>query len=229
MNLGSPLLALALACALLPLVHADEEAGFVSLFDGKSLEGWKGLDGAWKVEGGAIVCTGRKKGGKNWLIWQGGEPADFELRLEFKFEEGNSGVQVRSHLVEEPFHVQGYQVEIAKAEVMGLWHHSLSPEKYRSHLALAGEKTRYAPDGTKTVETFGDGEAIKKLCRDGEWNELVVVAKGPVLEQHINGQLFSVLTDEDGKYRMKKGLIALQDHGKGTVASFRKIRLREIE
>jgi len=208
----------------------SEETGFTSIFNGKDLSGWKGAEGAWVVEDGAIVCTGRPDGGKTWLIWQGGEPADFELRLEFKFEEGNSGVQIRSHHVEaDPFHMQGYQVEIARSEVMGLWHHSLSPEKYRSHLALAGEKTVYAADGTKSVESFGDGEAIKKHCKDGEWNELIIIAKGDTVTQKINGHLFSVLTDKDAKYAMKKGFIAFQDHGKGTIASFRNIRLKETK
>ncbi|NNE90949.1 MAG: DUF1080 domain-containing protein [Verrucomicrobiales bacterium] len=224
-------LALSFFSLALPFAFAaDDEAGFIPIFNGLNLDGWDGVPGAWKVEEGAIVCTGRKDGGKNWLIWQGGEPADFELRLEFKFEAGNSGVQVRSHLIDDkPFHVQGYQIEIAQSEKMGLWHHSLSPEKYRSHLALAGEKTTYAANGKKTVKEFGNGKAIKKHCKDGEWNELVIIVKGTKLIQKINGHVFSELNDLDKKYKMKSGLIALQDHGKGTVASFRNIRLKPLD
>ena len=40
-------------------------------------------------------CTGKSKE-KNWLIWRKEQPADFILRLEFRWEKGNSGVQVRS-------------------------------------------------------------------------------------------------------------------------------------
>ncbi len=221
---------LLLAALISPLLFAQDEAGFISIFNGKDLSEWDGTPGAWKVKDGAIVCTGQKEGGKNWLIWKGGEPADFELKLEFKFSNGNSGVQVRSHrLDDKPYHVQGYQVEIAKHNVMGLWHHSLSPEKYRSHLALAGEHTTYAADGKKTITTLGDGEALKATCKDDEWNELRIIAKGSSLTQIINGKVFSILTDEDKKYAMQKGLIALQDHGKGTVAAFRNIRLKGLD
>ncbi|MGY8639762.1 MAG: 3-keto-disaccharide hydrolase [Verrucomicrobiales bacterium] len=218
------------ALTLAPLAFAQDEAGFVSIFNGKDLTDWDGVPSAWKVEDGAIVCAGQLKGGKNWLIWEGGEPADFELRLEFKFTSGNSGVQIRSHMMgDTPYHVQGYQVEIAKHDVMGLWHHSLAPEKHRSHLALAGEHTTYAADGTKTVKSIGDGEALKKLCKDGEWNKLVIIAKGSTVTQKINGKTFSILTDLEEKYTMTKGLIALQDHGKGCVAAFRKIRLKPLD
>ena len=211
-----------------PAFSEDDEKGFVSIFNGKDLTGWEGIAEAWKVEKGAIVCTGRNEKVKNWLIWKGDQPSDFILRLEFKFTSGNSGVQIRSHLVKDkpPFHVQGYQVEIALAKVMGLWHHSLSPEKYRSHLAVAGEHSTYQPDGKKSVQSIGDGEKLKAHCKDGDWNKLEIIAQGSVLTQKINGHTFSILTDRDEKYRMKNGLIALQDHGKGTVAAFRNIRLK---
>jgi hypothetical protein len=219
-----------LLLAFTGLLQAQEKDGFVSIFNGIDLTGWNGNEEAWTVQDGAITCTGRDKNEKNWLIWEDGQPADFILKLEFKFTSGNSGVQVRSLLAKDmpPFHVQGYQVEVAKAEVMGLWHHSLSPEKYRSKLALAGEESTYATDGTKTVESIGDGEELKKLCKDGEWNTLEIIAKGPTLTQKINDWVFSILTDEDEKYQMKKGLIALQDHGKGTVVAYRNILLKEL-
>jgi hypothetical protein len=67
---------------------------------------------------------------RNWIIWRGGKPSDFVLRLDFKYEAGNSGVQVRSD--DQGNHqVYGHQVEVA-AQKVGLWHHSLlgatSPE-----------------------------------------------------------------------------------------------------
>lgn len=211
-----------------PAAVADE-ADFQSLFNGKDLTDWEGLEGAWEVRDGAIRCTGRKDGKKNWLIWRGGQPGDFELRLEFRFTSGNSGVQVRSLELEEedkPFHVRGYQVEIAEAEKMGLWHHSLAPEKYRSHLATAGQVARFSPDGEKEAEQVTPPEEIQKHCVDGEWNQLVVIAKGPKLIQKINGVVFAELTDEDKKHSTREGWVALQDHGKGTVAEFRNIRIR---
>jgi hypothetical protein len=211
------------------------EKGFRTIFNGKNLDGWEGLKGAWEVSEGAIRCTGQKEGKKNWLIWRGGQPGDFELRLEFRFTSGNSGVQIRSRELEKEnkaakgarFQVRGYQAEIAAAEKMGLWHHSLAPEKYRSHLTTAGQKGRITAKGEKTAETVAQAEEIQKHCQDGKWNQLVIIASGPKLTQIINGVVFSELVDEDGKHATAKGLIALQDHGKGTVAEFRNIRIKE--
>ena len=162
---------------------------------------------------GAIQCTGGNTM-KNWLIWKGGQLRDFELRLRFKFTKGNSGVQVRSREIAK-WQVRGYQVEIADATKMGLWHHSLAPEKYRSHLATAGQLARIGPDGKKTVEQRADPAKVQSACRDNEWNELVVTAVGSRLVQKINGVVFAELVDEDIKHSARSGLLALQDHDKG--------------
>ena len=118
------------------ILHAtDDEPGFVSIFNGSDLKGWDSKPGAWEVRDGEIWCTGSSKG-KNWLIWRGGEPADFVLRLEFRWDKGNSGVQVRSDDLGK-WQIFGYQVEIAKADVMGLWHHSLIGKDHPKRKASA--------------------------------------------------------------------------------------------
>ena len=91
----------------------------------------------WMAKDGAI--TPKQSTINNWVFWRGGQPADFELRLSFRYHSGNSGVQVRT-IEFEPFQSRGYQVEVAPQAKMGLWHHSKAPEKYRSKLALAGEE-----------------------------------------------------------------------------------------
>jgi len=82
-------------------IDFNEHAGWVSLFDGKTLNGWSG-DENWKVEDGAIVIesTCEKPTGTVYLVWQGGEPADFELKLEMKGTGNiNGGVQYRGWIV----------------------------------------------------------------------------------------------------------------------------------
>src|ERR1700744_5242315 len=68
-------------------VNFDDHTGWTSLFDGKTLNGWSG-DSNWKVENGAIVIESscEKPTGTIYLVWQGGEPAGFELKLEMKGE-----------------------------------------------------------------------------------------------------------------------------------------------
>ena len=148
------------------------EKGFTSIFNGKDLTGWEGMPGMWTVKDGAI--TPKESTINNWVFWRGGQPADFELRLSFRYHSGNSGVQVRT-IEFEPFQSRGYQVEVAPQYKMGLWHHSKAPEKYRSKLALAGEETIYAKDGTKSIKKVADPGKVKSAYQEDGWNDLVVV------------------------------------------------------
>jgi hypothetical protein len=208
--------------------HTDDadlaDQGLVCLFNGKDLTDWEGRPGAWEVKDGAIWCTG-KEASRNWLIWRGGKPRDFELRVRFKYVNGNSGVQVRSKEIE-PFMVRGYQVEVAAQNKMRLWHHSISPAKYRSHLATAGQRVRIAADGRKTVEQVAKPAEVQAAYRPDDWNELIVVAKGARLVQKINGVVFADLTDEDAQYATPAGVVAFQDHGRGTIVGFKDIWLK---
>ena len=137
---------------LLPVVFmgcASLEGGassygeFKSIFNGKDLSGWDGVEGAWEVRDGAIWCTGEK--GNQWLIYRGAAYEDLELRLRFKYLRGNSGVQVRSAEFE-PHQVRGYQAEVAQQDKMGLWHHSKPPEKYTA--AICQRLLRHSAPGT---------------------------------------------------------------------------------
>lgn len=197
-----------------------------SIFNGKDLSGWEAVEGAWEVREGAIWCTGEK--GNQWLIYRGGEYQDLELRLQFKYLKGNSGVQVRSTEFE-PFQVRGYQAEIATQDKMGLWHHSKPPEKYRSHLSLAGQKVHIAADGKKTVEQVAPAEEVQAVYKEGQWNEMVIIARGTRLIHKVNGVIFSEVIDEEEQYKMTTGVIALQDHGSGTQVGFKNIRFRELK
>ena len=87
-----------------PFEYSDNE-GWVSLFDGQSLAGWDGDTRFWSVKDGAIYIqsTCEKPSGTIYLIWQGGEPTDFELKFEFKGTGNiNGGMQYRSYLTSDP-------------------------------------------------------------------------------------------------------------------------------
>ena len=69
-----------------------EPAGMVSMFDGKTLEGWDGDPRLWSVKDGVIrgeTTAETKFNGNTFLIWKGGEPGDFELRLSFRLDPEN--------------------------------------------------------------------------------------------------------------------------------------------
>jgi len=85
-------------------IDFEDHAGWKSMFDGETLNGWDGNRGIWRVEGGLIVAesTCEKPTGTTYLIWQGGQPGDFELKAEIRGEGPgiNSGIQYRSFIQE---------------------------------------------------------------------------------------------------------------------------------
>ena len=226
----SILLHLIFATFFLTVLQA-EESDFIPIFNGKDLTGWDGKPGCWEVRNGEIWCTGVSKE-KNWLIWRKDQPANFVLRLEFRWDKGNSGVQVRSDDLGK-WMVFGSQVEVAQKNKMGLWHHSLLPKdhpkkKERHLLATAGQSVTIETDGTKTVERKEDAETVQANYKEHEWNTMEIIADGDQLIQKINGVVFASFTDRDSELSREKGFIALQDHGKGCVVAFRKIRLKKL-
>ena len=92
---------LLMPCAL--AAGGSGDGDFVSLFDGKTLEGWQQHGGAAKydVEDGTVVGTA-VAGTPNSFLCTDRHFGDFVLELEFKVDDGlNSGVQIRSHVYDE--------------------------------------------------------------------------------------------------------------------------------
>ena len=83
-----------------PIDYSDNE-GWISLFDGQTLNGWDGDTRYWSVKDGAIYVepSCEKPTGTIYLLWKGGEPGDFMLKFESKGTGNvNGGVQFRSYL-----------------------------------------------------------------------------------------------------------------------------------
>ena len=217
--------------ALTLIGPAYGQDGWVSIFDGKTLEKWDGNPDLWRVEDGAI--TGQTTDDKplkanTFLIWRGGETADFELKLEYKIINGNSGIQYRSfELPDRKWAIGGYQADLEAGDTYSGINYG---ENFRGILALRGEKTVIGDDHKpKVVEKFADTNEIQAKIKKEDWNEYHVSAKGFVFEHRINGVLTSVVTDEDKAQRRAKGLLALQLHvGPAMKVQFRNIKLKQI-
>ena len=79
------------------LTKQEIDDGFVAIFDGKTMTGWKGATAGYKAENGLMIC--QKKGGGN--VFTEKEYGDFIFRFDFKFEPaGNNGVSVRGHEIQ---------------------------------------------------------------------------------------------------------------------------------
>jgi Domain of Unknown Function (DUF1080) len=198
-----------------------------SLFNGRDLTGWEGDPEVWSVEDRAIV--GRTTAdapikNNTFLIWKDGKLGDFRLRLEYRIDGGNSGVQYRSKVVDpEKWIVGGYQADIDSGpQYTGI----LYDERGRGILAERGERATIDENGKRTATRFADAaELLKSVEADG-WNEYVIEARGPRLRHTINGKLMSETVDSEKEKGAASGILALQVHqGPPMTVRFRNIEL----
>lgn len=200
------------------LADHHEGEGWVSLFDGKTLNGWVAKNGLahYRIDGDSIVGRTTDGSPNSFLCTVKGY-GDFELEFEVKVHDRlNSGVQIRSQTHPESGRVNGPQVEIEAGGDSG------AEAGY-----VYGEATGR---GWLTPE-----ERLKphKVFKDGEWNHYRIVAKGPRIQTWINGHMIEDLTDEAIYETHPKGFIGLQVHGIGrdqgpyTVA-WRHLRIKEL-
>jgi hypothetical protein len=205
-----------LALGVCPLLGADEP-GFVSLFDGKSLDGWRLFGGrgpGYVVENGVLVCPA--DGGGNLLTER--EYANFVLRFEYKFEPGgNNGVGIRA-----PFSgdvsVSGMEIQILDDQ----------HEKY---------KGRIKPE-QHTGSIYDVVPARTGYQRAaGEWNEEEITAEGRHIRIRLNGAVIIDwdldLVQEPAVLKKHPGLARTAGRvgflGHGTHVEFRNVRIRELK
>lgn len=231
------------------LSEADEE-GFVSIFNGETLDGWSGNMDVWRAENGSIIgeTTPSVSIKRNtFLVWQDGDVADFELKAQVRItRSGNSGIQYRSEEGGEmPYVLKGYQFD---TDGQNRYTGGNYEEGKRTFLAYRGEKVAVSPyqgnpdsvrsqivrntwsqrEITGTLEQVDD--SLHRHIKSEDWNEFHLVAKGNHLQHYINGVLMSDVTDNDEINRRMSGLLGLQIHvGPPMKVEFRNIRLKQVE
>ena len=215
--------------------EADEDDGFVSIFDGKTFDNWEGDMRYWSIEDGIIIGQFTKEkplAANTFLIWRGGENkgevADFELKFSYRISEGgNSGVQYRSQ-EEENFGMKGYQADIHHGP---RWTGICYDEHGRKVLADRGQSVVVeAGEKPKVVEQFGDRDKLMESIDLKGWNEYHIIAKGNRLIHKINGVRMSEVLDNDEAERELKGLLGLQIHrGTPVKVEFKAIRMKQLD
>ncbi len=195
--------------------------GFVTIFDGKSLDGWEIIvepgdspdkklrQDAFYLENGTLACKGY---GYHWFRYK--EPlSDCVLRLEFKVaKDTNSGVCLRSQKKGTP-PTTGFEIQIA--DDVGK-----DPHKHGTGAIYDVVTPMY--NASRPV---------------GEWNEMEITVKGSLVVVVLNGQKvidtdFSKLTRSFGKFDFayanmpRSGYLALQDHW--TPIWYRNIRVKKL-
>ena len=215
------ILALFTACSAIADNHATDghakedakdphkDAGWVDLFNGKDLTGWKNPYewGEAKVVDGVIELTANKK----FFLTTEKQFSDFELEAQIMLPaegKANSGIMYRCHVDKNK--VFGYQAECDPTD--RAWTGGLYDEGRRGWLAP-----------TKTEE----GRKIKLVkAPQGEWISYKIMCVGDHLQVWVNGKQTTDFKDDVDA----KGYIGLQHHGeKGQTYKFRNIRIKEIK
>jgi hypothetical protein len=196
-------------------VALDDHTGFESIFDGKTLKDWDGDPGFWRVENETIVGeTSFDKALKSntFLIWRGGQPNDFELKLEYRLNSTNSGVQYRSVVLPEAgkWVLKGYQYDI---DAGNRYTGQLYEERGRGFLAMRGQSTHLREDQRPgIIASLGDSEQLKEFIKANDWNQVHIIARGNLLIHILNGHVMSMAIDDDSAKRALGGWLGMQLH-----------------
>jgi hypothetical protein len=187
------------------LTEQEQREGYRLLFDGKSLDSWRGDMRLWSAQDGKIVGSthGNKIPHNSFLISKESF-SDFILRLDVNVRNHNSGVQFRSEELPD-WVVRGYQADAAE----GAWWGSLYGEKTGRGVIVEGYK--------------GQGE---KAVNDGGWNSYEIICRGSQITITLNGLVTADLADG----MSAEGILGLQLHaGPAMEAWFRNIRIRTLD
>ena len=218
------ILATASTVAVAQLTEDMKKDGWVSIFDGTTLEGWKanepGSTGGFKVENGTIVSFGNK----NHLYYMKEEYRNFELKIDTKINKGgNSGVYVKSQWQDNAWPTTGFELQVNSS-------HS---------------------DPVKTGSLYNIVKIFKAPHGDDEWFTYHLICNGNSIEVRVNDEVLYTYVDpvrapgagrggqatqgttpqpitEQNKRIGQSGYIALQQHDPGTVVQFKNVFVKKL-
>jgi len=195
------------------LSQKEIEEGFVSLFDGKTLDGWQGAVDGYVPQDGVLVC--KKQGGGR--VFTKKQYADFILRFEFKLQPGsNSGIGIRAPL---DGRTSRTGMEIQILDDTAPKYKNLKP--YQFHGSIYG----MVPAKRGHLKPVGQWNSQEILCQG---RHVKVTLNGAVIvdaDLDQIGQTTMDGRDHPGRFR-DRGHIGLLGHG--SHVEFRNIRIKEL-
>jgi hypothetical protein len=208
--------ALLFMAAVAPLRAADDD--WVSLFDGRSLDGWRPSEhkDAWKIVDGRIAADGAR----SHLFYNGPVHAanfkNFELEVDALARPGcNSGVYFHTAYQETGFPIKGFEIQINNT--------ALGEGTYRER--------------KKTGSLYGLRNVYMQLIPDDQWFKIRAAVRGKNVQIRLNDTLVVDYTEPTppvipaGAERerfLDRGTFALQCHNDGSKALFRTVRVRPL-
>lgn len=194
-----------------PILPADDK-GFVTLYNGKDLTGWK-TTGNWIPQKDGSVQLQPRAGEGGWqryssYLWAEGTYKDFVLDVEYAYPPmGNSGVYFRVKDMNNPVET-GIEAQVLDS--------SSNPRPLGHH------------DHGGILFTSGPTQNMSKV--PGQWNRMIVTCRGYHLQVVLNGVKIQDLQLDKSAIRDRplEGYIGFQDHGHPNTLRFRNIRIKRL-
>jgi hypothetical protein len=213
-----------------------EETGFVSMFDGKTLNGWqvssKQAQQAWFVKDGMIVGNGDK--GRSYLIYdRDRDVANFELKFRYRLpDKGNTGVNIRARVDDakrrdyQAYHADLGHIGIGK-NVLGAWDFHTPGRK--EHGCNRGQRLVIDAQDQATYTEIEDAVTVADI-RDRDWNDVRVIARDNRFQMYLNGKLSAEFIEHlPPQRRLHRGMIQFQLHDPGMVVHFKDLYLKILK
>lgn len=194
--------AVLLAASIARAAEKDEGEGWIRLFNGKDLTGWKISDkdqAKWRVEDGTIVANGPRS-----HLFTEKEFKDFHFKAEVKTTPGsNSGIYFHTQYQETGWPAHGYESQV------NVTHR----------------------DPVKTGSLYNTVKLFKTPAKDDQWWTHEIIVKGGQVVVKIDGETVVEYSEPEGKtgtVRLGKGSFALQAHDPKSVVYYRNIRVKPL-
>jgi hypothetical protein len=200
-----------LAVTLGTTAFAADKDGWVPLFDGKSLDGWKASEnpGTFTVKNGELVV----KGERSHLFYTGpvnkADFKNFELKLEIMTKPGaNSGVYFHTEFQESGWPSKGYEIQVNNTH----------------------------KDPKKTAGVYGIQDNYTAPAKDDEWFTMEIRVEGRRIVTRVNGKVISDYTEDAGAQRpanfkgrlIDHGTFAIQGHDPGSEVRYKSILVKPL-
>ena len=189
---------------------AADDGGWVTLFDGSSLDGWKASENkeSWSLKDGILTCNGTR----SHLFYVGDQAPfkNFELKVEVKAEKNsNSGIYFHTAYQEEGWPSQGFETQV---------------------------NNTYEKDPKKTGSLYGVINVTEQLVEDDTWWTQHIIVKDKTVTIKVNGKTTVEYTEPedykpaDKKFQRKigQGTFALQAHDPNSTAYYRSIKVKKL-
>jgi hypothetical protein len=208
------------ALVVLTIIHAScSSSGWMSLFDGKTLAGWRAVEhpDSWKVKDGALVCNGER----SHLFYvgdaNGGTFKNFEFVADVMTTPGsNSGIYFHTELQEQGWPRKGYECQVINSNP------AVEPGEY--------------VERKMTGSIYGIRNVWKTPARDDEWFHYRIKVQGRTIQTFINDELMAEYTESDDSAlvelmqgrRLSSGTFALQGHDPGSTVYYKNIKVKPL-